>query len=159
MEQLKYKDFYGSAEIDLEASVCRGKLLFIDDLVTYQADTVAGLKKEFENAVEDYLVTCVEVGKAPQKAFTGVFNVRISPQDHRAASLLALKEQQSLNSFVSKAIHTYLQWSNNQGKKIELHHKVEIIVKKQSTFVASAGDTPSWHKFDQKTIVGKNHAH
>ncbi len=159
MEQLKYKDFYGSAEIDLEAGVCRGKLLFIDDLVTYQADTVAGLKKEFENAVEDYLVTCVEVGKAPQKAFTGVFNVRISPQDHRAASLLALKEQQSLNSFVSKAIHTYLQWSNDQGKKVELHHKVEIIVKKQSTFVASAGDTPSWHKFDQKTIVGKNHAH
>lgn len=159
MEQLKYKDFYGSAEIDLEAGVCRGKLLFIDDLVTYQADTVAGLKKEFENAVEDYLVTCVEVGKAPQKAFTGVFNVRISPQDHRAASLLALKEQQSLNSFVAKAIHTYLQWSNDQSKKIELHHKVEIIVKKQSTFVASAGDTPSWHKFDQKTIVGKNHAH
>ena len=159
MEQLKYKDFYGSAEIDLEAGVCRGKLLFIDDLVTYQADTVGGLKKEFENAVEDYLVTCVEVGKAPQKAFTGVFNVRISPQDHRAASLLALKEQQSLNSFVSKAIHTYLQWSNDQGKKIELPHKVEIIVKKQSTFVASAGDTPSWHKFDQKTIVGKNHAH
>ena len=159
MEQLKYKDFYGSAESDLEAGVCRGTLLFIDDLVTYQADTVAGLKKEFENAVEDYLVTCVEVGKAPQKAFTGVFNVRISPQDHRAASLLALKEQQSLNSFVSKAIHTYLQWSNDQSKKIELHHKVEIIVKKQSTFVASAGDTPSWHKFDQKTIVGKNHAH
>lgn len=119
MDQLRHKDFYGSAEIDLEAGVCRGKLLFIDDLVTYQTDTVAGLKEEFENAVEDYLATCIEVGKAPQKAFTGVFNVRISPEDHRAASLLALKEQQSLNSIVSKAIHAYLQWSNDQGNKIE----------------------------------------
>ncbi len=45
MDQLRHKDFYGSAEIELEAGVCRGKLLFIDDLVTYQADTVAGLKE------------------------------------------------------------------------------------------------------------------
>lgn len=159
MEQLKYKDFYGSAEIDLEAGVCRGKLLFIDDLVTYQADTVAGLKKEFEDAVEDYLITCDEVGKEPQKAFTGVFNVRISPEDHRAASLLALKEQQSLNSFVAKAIHTYVQWSNDQGRKIEHHHKIEIVVKKQSTLVAGAGDTPSWQRLDQKITMGNNHVH
>lgn len=159
MEQLKYKDFYGSAEIDLEASVCRGKLLFIDDLVTYQADTVARLKKEFEDAVDDYLATCAEVDKEPQKAFTGVFNVRISPDDHRKASLLAFQRGQKLNSFVAEAIHAQVQGNKEIGKKIEHHHKVEIIVKKQSTLVAGAGDIPNWYRFDDKETIGVRRAH
>ena len=36
-------------------SVCRGKILFIDDLVTYEAASPAKLQKEFEAAVDDYL--------------------------------------------------------------------------------------------------------
>ena len=35
-------------------SVCRGKILFIDDLVTYEAASPATLQKEFEAAVDDY---------------------------------------------------------------------------------------------------------
>lgn len=159
MEQLKYKDFYGSAEIDLEAGVCRGKLLFIDDLVTYQADTVTGLKKEFEDAVDDYLATCAEIDKKPQKAFTGLFNVRISPDDHRKASFLAFQRGQKLNSFVAEAIHAQVQGSEENNKKIEHYHKVEIIVTKRSTLMAGAGDTPNWYRFDDREVIGVHRAH
>lgn len=39
------------------------------NLVTYEAQTTEGLKKEFELAVDDYLLHCQEVGKAPDKTF------------------------------------------------------------------------------------------
>ncbi len=58
MDVLKYKDYEGTAELDMERKVCRGKILFIDDLVTYEADTPAKLQHEFEAAVDDYIETC-----------------------------------------------------------------------------------------------------
>lgn len=67
MEILKYKDYEGTAEIDMIRLVCRGKVLFIDDLVTYEASTPAELQTEFEAAVDDYLETCIDLGRDPQK--------------------------------------------------------------------------------------------
>ena len=34
MDILKYKDYEGTAELDMSRGVCRGKILFINDLVT-----------------------------------------------------------------------------------------------------------------------------
>lgn len=75
MSILEYKEFEGTAEVGVERGVCRGKLLFIDDLVTYQAESAKQLQVEFEAAVDDYLETCRLVGKAPQKPFRGALNV------------------------------------------------------------------------------------
>ena len=61
MEIIKYKDFEGSVETDIERYCCRGKVLFIDDLVTYESDTLQGLQKQFEEAVDDYIeFKCVQ---------------------------------------------------------------------------------------------------
>jgi predicted HicB family RNase H-like nuclease len=46
MTVMKYKDFEGSADIDLETLVCRGKILHIDDLVTYKANSPSELIQE-----------------------------------------------------------------------------------------------------------------
>jgi predicted HicB family RNase H-like nuclease len=55
---LRYKGFMGSIEISLEDDCLHGKLLLINDLVTYEARTPNQLQAEFESAVEDYLATC-----------------------------------------------------------------------------------------------------
>ena len=44
-----------------------GKILGISDLVTFESEDAAGLKEEFESAVDDYLEFCKEVGKDPGK--------------------------------------------------------------------------------------------
>ena len=61
---LKYRDYEGSAELDAPRGVCRGKILGIEDLVTYEAASPKTLKEEFEAAVDDYLETCASLGKA-----------------------------------------------------------------------------------------------
>lgn len=66
--------------------------------------SVADLKKAFHEAVEDYLETCAELGKDPEKTYKGSFNVRISPELHRKAANLASLRKITLNELVKKAI-------------------------------------------------------
>jgi predicted HicB family RNase H-like nuclease len=108
MDILKYKDYEGTAELDMSRGVCRGKILFINDLVTYEAASPADLQKEFEAAVDDYLDTCKAVGKEPQRPFRGAFNVRVPQPLHRSAAVRAVVDQTSLNEVVVRALEAYL---------------------------------------------------
>jgi len=105
---LEYNGYSGSIEASVEDGCLFGKILFINDLVTYEAETITILKAEFIAAVDDYLLTCKEIGKDPQRPFKGSFNVRISPELHRKAALESFKENISLNELTSKAIDTYI---------------------------------------------------
>lgn len=108
MDILKYKDYEGTAELDMVRGVCRGKILFIDDLVTYEASTPAELQVEFEAAVNDYIETCAELGREPQKPLKGQFNVRIPNELHKASTLRALKDGIKLNEVVVRALDAYV---------------------------------------------------
>jgi predicted HicB family RNase H-like nuclease len=109
MDLLKYKDYEGTAELDMTRRVCRGRILFIDDVVTYEAASPELLQQEFEAAVDDYLQTCVRVGKEPQRPFKGLFNVRVPAPLHRSAALRATRDGISLNEVVVSALTSYLQ--------------------------------------------------
>jgi predicted HicB family RNase H-like nuclease len=85
----EYKGYLGSAEVDAENSVLVGKLLFIRDAIAYSASDVAGLKRAFEEAVDDYLRSCAEAGDQPDTPCKGSFNVRVSPQLHRKIAVAA----------------------------------------------------------------------
>jgi predicted HicB family RNase H-like nuclease len=108
MDILKYKDYEGTAELDMSHRVCRGKILFIQDLVTYQAASPEKLQKAFEAAVDDYLKTCKALGRPAQKHLKGQFNVRVSPATHKAAVIRAMADGTSLNEVVIRALDAYL---------------------------------------------------
>lgn len=114
---LQYKGYEGTAELDMTRQVCRGRILFIDDLATYEAKTPALLQKEFEAAVDDYIETCAQVGKAPQRPFKGLFNVRVPPALHRAAALRAAREGVALNEVVVNALTVYLADRPEQSRR------------------------------------------
>ena len=81
-----------------------GKLIGIEVLVTFEGRSVEELKKSFEDAVEDYLATCKELNKEAEKTYKGSFNVRIAPELHKLAVIIAKTQGKSLNSFVEEAI-------------------------------------------------------
>jgi predicted HicB family RNase H-like nuclease len=120
MDILKYKDYEGTAELDMTRGVCRGKVLFIDDLVTYESSSPADLQKEFESAVDDYLETCVTLSKEPLRPFRGLFNVRIAPALHRAASLRAVADGVALNEIVVRALDAFLNVRSDVNHNIRL---------------------------------------
>ena len=102
---LKYKDFLGSVEYSDGDNCFFGKIIGTTDLVTFEGDSVETLKAAFAEAVEDYLALCKEVGKEPQKAYKGSFNIRISPDLHKEAVMLASRRGISLNAFVEKTLY------------------------------------------------------
>lgn len=104
MSELHYKGYSGSVEYSQEDDVLHGRVLGINDLVTYEGRTLEEIKQYFTKAVEGYLAMCRELGQDPDKPFSGRFNVRISPQLHRALAVKARQSGISLNALVERAI-------------------------------------------------------
>lgn len=104
MNTFEYKGYLGSCELDADKVTLVGKLLFIQDVIAYSGESVADLKKSFEDAVDEYLEVCKMFGDKPNIPCKGTFNVRISPEMHMKAVLLAHSRNQTLNDFVKMAI-------------------------------------------------------
>ncbi len=139
MQVLKYKGYVGTAEIDMEGGVIRGKVMFARDLVTYQSDSVNQIQAEFEAAVDDYIQTCEELGREPERSFSGQFNVRIPPENHRRASIRAAEEGTNLNDLVCKAVAAYLDGP--------VAHSLNVTIQRElvsTTIQSSTGGIPSF---------------
>lgn len=105
---IQYKGYLSKIEFDTEDLVLRGKIEGINDLITFETNDILRVEEEFKNAVEDYLEFCKEVGKEPEKEYKGSFNVRISPSLHKSLAMVSLKNGDSLNASVEKAIEQYV---------------------------------------------------
>jgi predicted HicB family RNase H-like nuclease len=104
IDSLKYQDYTATIHYSSDDEVFFGKITGINDLVTFEGASVTELKKAFKEAVEDYLITCKELDKSPDKTYKGVFNVRVSSGLHKKAALLASQHQMTLNDFVKTAL-------------------------------------------------------
>jgi predicted HicB family RNase H-like nuclease len=102
MTHFEYKEYLGTIEPQIESGTLFGKLAYIKDLVTYEANTVKELEKEFHNSVDEYLTSCEELNRKPNIPCKGSFSVRTGASLHRAAVIAS--GEQSLNSFVCDAI-------------------------------------------------------
>lgn len=104
MNTLEYKKFVGNVNFSEEDDVFFGKIEGINALVTFEGQTVAGLKEAFKEAVTDYIEFCKAKGIKAQKTYTGVLNVRLTPEIHRKAALVATKSGTTLNGLIRKAV-------------------------------------------------------
>jgi len=105
---LEYKGYSGTVEYSMVDNILFGKVLGIRGLISYEGDSVESLRQDFEEAVDGYLDLCYERNEEPQKPYKGTFNVRISPELHRAAAIYSLSHEQTLNSTVEEAIKRYV---------------------------------------------------
>ena len=101
---LEYNGYLGSVEYSSEDDCFFGKIVGVNDLVTFEGTSTVELKQAFHEAVEDYLLMCERNGKSPEKPYKGSFNVRIRPEVHRKATLYASAHGKTLNSLVEEAI-------------------------------------------------------
>lgn len=59
MGLLKYKDYTGSVDYSEEDNFLYGKVLGMSkDMITYEGQDVNELRKDFEGAIDDYLIVC-----------------------------------------------------------------------------------------------------
>jgi len=110
---LTCRGLVGSVRFSSEDSVLLGKIEGIDDLVSFEGESVAELKRSFREAVEDYVQLCKESGKAVYRSCRGSFNVRLSPELHRKAIMVSQERGISLNQLVQSAVETEVKQANH----------------------------------------------
>ena len=80
----------------------------INDLVTFESETVQELKDAFCYMVNEHIKDC-EVENIPiEKSYKGSFNIRLTPDLHRRVARYAKMHGTSLNTFVKEAIEMRL---------------------------------------------------
>lgn len=99
MNVLIYKDFFARIEFDAEDELFVGRLAGINDVIGFHADTAAGLRPAFEEAVDDYIDTCTRLGRPPQRPYSGKLMFRVDPSLHARAARAAELAGKSLNAW------------------------------------------------------------
>ena len=105
---MEYKGYYAYIEYSAEDNCFFGTIAGIADVISFEGNSIDELRTAFTEAVEDYLDLCKRQGKEPQKAYKGSFNVRIDPELHKRAVILAASSGISLNQLVEKAVERYI---------------------------------------------------
>lgn len=147
-EILSHNGYSGSVEVSLEDGCLHGKILFIEDIITYEGGNVEELKNSFIEAVDRYLAYCDETGRPANKPYSGTFNVRIGQELHRKAAQEAFCRGVKLNDFVAQCIKSGLE--QNEPAKIEQHthhHQNVVVVDKHEVETMFATmEQPQWRE-------------
>lgn len=107
-----YKGYVGEVEVDVEAGVLGGEVIGLRDVVHFEGSTVREAEKAFHESVDEYLEWCRELGKAPERPFSGKVLVRMDPALHRRLVRQAEQTSTSVNSFVVESIERHLAHAN-----------------------------------------------
>ena len=107
-EALEHRGYFGSVMFSAEDDCLWGKLLGIRDTVAYDGKDIRTIRKNFRDAVDDYLAFCKEEGREPNVPYKGKFNVRVSPDLHRRVATLAERSHKKLNAVVNDALEAYV---------------------------------------------------
>lgn len=105
---MRYKEYEAIVEFDHEDRLFTGRVINTRDVIAFDGASVDELEQSFHQAIDEYLEDCQALSKAPDKPFSGRFNLRISPALHRQAVTQAEKEGISLNTLVERALETVL---------------------------------------------------
>jgi predicted HicB family RNase H-like nuclease len=104
MNTMTYRNFAARVEYSEEDACFVGHIAGIRDLVGFHGESVAELRAAFEVAVDDYLEMCKRLGQEPNRPYSGQFRLRLAPELHARAALVAETHGKSLNAWVAEVI-------------------------------------------------------
>jgi predicted HicB family RNase H-like nuclease len=100
----QYKGFMARIEFDPRDNIFFGKVIGIEDSITFHGDTVEVLLADFQAAVDHYIEDCAAKGRNPLKPTSGKLMLRISPEIHARALTIAKASGKSLNQWAEEAL-------------------------------------------------------
>lgn len=105
MGYLKYKGYTGTVEYSDEDDCLFGKVRGLHGvLISYEGSTVEEIRKDFEGAIDDYLISCKERGVEPVKPYSGKFVVRMTSDLHSRVAAYAESTGTTINELINRAV-------------------------------------------------------
>lgn len=103
---MTYKGYVGTVEYSEEDGCLFGRIAGIQDIISYEGESVTEIRQAFEEAVDDYLEHCANTGKEPNKPYSGKFVLRIDPSVHARLAIKAQASGKSLNQYAADFLAT-----------------------------------------------------
>ena len=104
MTTMTYKNYTAEVEIDPDAKVLAGRVLYLRDVIVFEGETVEDAERQFHASVDDYLAWCAERGKEPERPFSGKLPFRTTPEHHRKIALAAAQAGKSINAWMDDVV-------------------------------------------------------
>lgn len=99
-----YRGYKASLEFDPDDNILVGRVLDIDDIISFHGESVAAFTSAFHEAVDDYVSACEKMGQTPEKPASGRLMLRVDPVVHAAALKAAAHTGQSLNRWAERVL-------------------------------------------------------
>jgi predicted HicB family RNase H-like nuclease len=104
MSTMMHRGYAAKIEYSDEDGCFVGGIAGINDVIGFHAESVKELKAAFEEAVDDYIATCEKIGRAPQKPYSGKLMLRLPPEVHARAAMMAEAHGMSLNQWAADVL-------------------------------------------------------
>ena len=104
MNTMTHGGYTARIDFDERDAVFVGRILGLRSIISFHGKTVDQLRGEFAAAVRDYLQDCEEQGLTPEKPASGKLLLRVPPDLHRRAMVLAQARGKSLNQWATEAL-------------------------------------------------------
>ena len=101
---MTYQGYTASMTFDSDDKIIVGRVLDVDDIISFHGESVAEFEAMFHAAVDGYVAACEELGSAPEKPASGKMMLRIAPTVHAAALKAAARNGVSLNKWAEQAL-------------------------------------------------------
>ena len=101
---MTYNGYMGTVEYTEEDGILFGHLVGINDIISYEGESIKELRKAFQDAVDDYLEFCKSIGKIPHHPYSGKFTIRLDPKIHAQLAAQAQAAGKSLNQYVTEVL-------------------------------------------------------
>ena len=104
MNAMTYNGYAARVEFDPEDRIFAGRLVGIDDIVTFHGASVDELETAFHQAVDHYLETSQRIGRKAQKPYSGKLMLRVAPELHARVATAAELSGKSINQWAAEAL-------------------------------------------------------
>ena len=80
---MQYRGYTATMSFDAEDKIIVGRVLDIDDILTFHGASVAEFEAHFHTVVDDYISACEALGSEPERPASGRLMLRVSPDLYR----------------------------------------------------------------------------
>jgi len=101
---MTYKGYKARMDFDTEDKIIVGRVMDIDDIITFHGVSIAEFEDAFQVAVDGYVEACSRIAQAPERPASGRMMLRVDPAVHAAAVKASARSGQSLNKWAEQVL-------------------------------------------------------
>ena len=79
MNTMDYKGYTAHMSFDAEDKIIVGRVMDIDDIITFHGVSVAEFEAAFQSAIDAYIHACEQLGQGTEKPASGKLMLRVDP--------------------------------------------------------------------------------